>query len=101
MLERLMLTFRGAVCSFDGIAGNNRIIFAAKPERRGDGRAMRTVRLVRWRRAAGLAFLNRLLPAWQLWRLRRLSAPPAADRHSPWATILLLISSLLVQNQHD
>lgn len=73
MLERLMLTFRGAVCSFDGIAGNNRIIFAAKPERRGDGRAMRAVRLVRWRRAAGLAFLNRLLPAWQLWRLRRLS----------------------------
>ena len=73
MLARLMLTFRGAVCSFNGIAGNNRIIFAAKPERRGDGRAMRAVRLVRWRRAAGLAFLNRLLPAWQLWRLRRLS----------------------------
>ena len=74
MLERLMLTFRGAVCSFDGIAGNNRILFAAKPDQLGAGRAVRVVRLVRWRRIAGLTFLNRLLPAWQLWRLRRQSA---------------------------
>ena len=75
MLARLMLTFRGAVCHFDGIAGNNRIIFAAKPEQGqgADGRAVRVVRLVRWRRVCGLAFLNRLLPAWQLWRLRRQS----------------------------
>ena len=75
MLARLMLTFRGAVCHFDGIAGNNRIVFAAKPEhgQGADGRAVRVVRLVRWRRGCGLAFLNRLLPAWQLWRLRRQS----------------------------
>ncbi|APA69047.1 MULTISPECIES: transferase spermidine synthase [unclassified Janthinobacterium] len=71
MLERLMLTFRGAVCSFDGIAGNNRIIFAARPDKLGAGRALRVVRLARWRRACGMGFLNRLLPAWQLWRLRR------------------------------
>ena len=29
--------------------------------------------LVRWRRMAGLAFLNRWLPALQLWRVRRQS----------------------------
>ena len=73
MLARLMLTFRGAVCHFDGIAGNNRIVFAAKPEQGADGRAVRVVRLVRWRRICGLAFLNRWLPAWQLWRVRRRS----------------------------
>ena len=73
MLARLMLTFRGAVCQFDGIAGNNRIIFAAKAGQGAGGRAVRTVRLVRWRRLCGLAFLNRWLPAWQLRRLRRQS----------------------------
>ena len=73
MLARLMLTFRGAVCQFDGIAGNNRIIFAAKAGQGAGGRAVRTARLVRWRRLCGLAFLNRWLPAWQLRRLRRQS----------------------------
>ena len=76
MLNRLMLTFRGLVCSFDGIAGNNRIIFAAKPERQQPGRAARTVRLVRWRALLGLGFLNRLLPAWQLWRMQRRHGKP-------------------------
>ena len=76
MLGRLMLTFRGQVCHFDGIAGNNRIIFAAKPERAQPGRAVRMVRLVRWRALFGLGFLNRLLPAWQLWRLQRRQRPP-------------------------
>ncbi|KAB8044307.1 spermine/spermidine synthase domain-containing protein [Janthinobacterium aquaticum] len=70
MLARLMQIFHGAVCHFHGIAGNNRIIFAARPECAAPGRAMRVTRLVRWRRLLGMGFLNRLLPGWQLWRLR-------------------------------
>ena len=83
MLARLMLTFRGAVCHFDGIAGNNRINFAAKPGRDTPGRALRVVRLVRWRRLARMAVLNRLLPPWQLWRLRRRSRQAAPGETRP------------------
>lgn len=73
MLARLMQIFRGAVCHFHGIAGNNRIIFAARPHSLAPGRAVRVVQLVRWRRLLGMGWLNRFLPRWQLWRLRRRS----------------------------
>lgn len=73
MLARLMQSFDGAVCHLHGIAGNNRIVFAAVPAAGAAGRAVRLARLVRWRRLLGMGWLNRLLPAWQLWRLCRRS----------------------------
>ncbi len=73
MLGRLRLTFRQRVCWFDGIAGNNRILFAVNADA-GAGapsRALRVQRLVALRRRFGLAFLNPLLARLVVRRLSR------------------------------
>lgn len=72
LLGRLRLTFEQRICWFDGIAGNNHIIFAV---RGGTGEqvapALRMQRLVARRRKFGLAFLNRLLARLVVRRLSR------------------------------
>ena len=73
MVTRLKHCFHGAVCHFTGIAGNNRIIFAARAGSHEPGRAVRLARLVRWCSLPGMGWLNRLLPRWQLRRLCRSS----------------------------
>ena len=68
MLRRLGFVFARRLCWFDGIAGNNRIIFAVK-----DGihpsRALRMQRLVALRQRLGFNFLNRLLARLVVYRL--------------------------------
>ncbi|HAT29794.1 MAG TPA: transferase spermidine synthase [Janthinobacterium sp.] len=76
MLGRIETTFRGHVCGFDGIAGNNHIVFAVNGDAARPSRATRVRRLVAWRRFAGLGFLNRLLARLLVRRLSRRGAPP-------------------------
>ena len=81
MLARLDLLFDARLCWFDGVAGNNRIVFAVKaaagqadalrpPQAR---RAVRLQRLVARRAGAGSGWLNRLLVRAILAWLRRRS----------------------------
>jgi spermidine synthase len=66
MLARLALMFDERVCRFDGVAGNNRILFAVKAAPGADaapGRALRVQRRVARRNGSGSALLNRLLVA--------------------------------------
>lgn len=76
MLARLRLMFNERVCWFDGVAGNNRLLFAVKAPARLDSdaalpRALRVQRWVAGRNGLGLASLNRLLTravlAWCRW----------------------------------
>jgi len=74
MLERLGQAFGRRVCWFDGIAGNNHILFAVRPARAPGAarRALRVQRLVARRRGLGLGLLNRLLArAVVAWLARR------------------------------
>ena len=71
MLGRLRLTFRGRVCCFDGIAGNNRILFAVHGGAGAPARALRVQRLVALRGRLGLAFLNGWLARLVVRRLSR------------------------------
>ena len=70
MMRRLDLTFGRRVCRLDGVAGNNRIVFAVKD---GAGapvaRALRVMRLLLVRRHLGLAFLNPLVVRLLVWLL--------------------------------
>lgn len=62
MLARLGLAFDACLCRFDGVAGNNRILFAIRAPAAGPpGRALRVQRLVARRNGLGGALLNRLL----------------------------------------
>ncbi|MEC5160431.1 MULTISPECIES: hypothetical protein [unclassified Janthinobacterium] len=85
MLGRLRLTFRNRLCWFDGIAGNNRILFAVNEATGGafaaPSRALRVLSLVEWRRRFGLAFLNPLLARLVVRRLSR--AAPQRPRRPP------------------
>ncbi|MET3131252.1 spermidine synthase [Oxalobacteraceae bacterium GrIS 1.11] len=76
MLGRLRLTFRSRICWFDGIAGNNRIVFAVNDTLQ-PSRALRVQRLVALRRKFGLAFLNTLLAHLVVRRLSGKNAPRA------------------------
>ena len=72
---RIGAAFDGRVCQFDGIAGNNHILFALRTAGRPSPalarRAARHARLARWR-GLGLAPLNRLLAqALVAWLARR------------------------------
>ncbi len=80
MLARLGRAYGGRLCQLDGVAGNNRIVFALKPARAdgdgratpgrpGPGRAELMRRLIVWRRPLGLHWLNRLLIDWMICRL--------------------------------
>ncbi len=64
MVERLRLMFDDRVCRFDGVAGNNRILFAVKAAPGpgpGARRALRTQRWVARRNGSGNGWLNRML----------------------------------------
>ena len=70
MLGRLRLAFDGRICQFDGIAGNNRIIFAVQRGAAQHGAVPRALRVQQWVAAGhglglglglGLGILNRLL----------------------------------------
>ena len=78
MLGRLHLTFRGRVCCFDGIAGNNRILFAVHGGPGAALRALRVQRLVALRGWLGLPFLNPWLARLVVRRLSRGGAARAA-----------------------
>lgn len=73
MLGRLRRVFAGQLGWFDGIAGNNRVLFAVKPGRPGapPSRPLRVLRRVNWWRRIGPGFLNRLLASLVVARLRR------------------------------
>ncbi|WP_317205355.1 transferase spermidine synthase [Janthinobacterium sp.] len=71
MLGRLRLTFRGQICWFDGIAGNNRIVFAVNAAAGAPARPLRVRRLVLLWRRCGLAFLNGALARLLVRRLSR------------------------------
>lgn len=72
LLGRLRLTFEQRICWFDGIAGNNHIIFAVRADGAGHSApALRMQRLVAGRRKFGLGFLNRLLAQLVVLRLSR------------------------------
>ena len=79
MLARLRRAFADRVSWFNGIAGNNRILFAVQ---RPDGAsgppspALRMHRLVTWRRRFGCGFLNRWLARLVVLRLSRHGAAP-------------------------
>jgi spermidine synthase len=75
MLARLRHAFAQRLCWLDGVAGNNRIIFALKPGADAQARAPRMQRLLRRRSALGLYFLNRILVRWLVWRLQRPERP--------------------------
>ncbi|TFW35680.1 transferase spermidine synthase [Massilia horti] len=82
MLARLRLAFGHRICWFDGIAGNNRILFAARPGPH-DTRAQRMQRLVARRNGLGMGLFNRLLARLVvLWLERRAAWPsPRRGRH--------------------
>ncbi|MES2129917.1 MAG: transferase spermidine synthase [Pseudomonadota bacterium] len=68
MLARMALIFDGKVCWFDGIAGNNRVLFAlrqAPPQ----SRAAHTFAWVARRNGLPAGWLNRLLARWTVFRL--------------------------------
>jgi spermidine synthase len=72
MLGRLRQAFQGRICSFAGIAGNNRILFAVK----GGGNSPALAMQQKVARSGGLALpllnplLNRLLAHWIVLKLR-------------------------------
>ncbi len=63
MRARLDLMFDGRLCHFDGVAGNNRILFALKAGVGAVNPALRLQRLLGRRNGSGSALLNRLLVA--------------------------------------
>jgi spermidine synthase len=72
---RIARAFRGRVCDFAGIAGNNHLLFAVRADDGGShagGHAARLQERVARRRGLGFSFLNRLLAralvAWLAWR---------------------------------
>jgi spermidine synthase len=74
MLARLGLMFDGRVCRFEGVAGNNRILFAVKDAPAAGaapGRALRMQRRVARRDGSGSVVLNRLLVRALVWWLAR------------------------------
>jgi spermidine synthase len=74
MLARLGLMFDGRVCRFEGVAGNNRIVFAVKDapgHAQAPGRALRLQRLLARRNGSGSVLLNRLLVRSLVWWLAR------------------------------
>lgn len=88
MLARLDLMFDGRVCRFDGVAGNNRILFAVKAapgEHAHPPRALRVQRWVARRNGSASGALNRLLnrllvSALPHWLARRQSVPKSNKR---------------------
>jgi len=68
MVRRLGQAFQGRICSFTGIAGNNRILFAVA----GGGRTPALAMQQKVARTGGLALplLNKLLARWIVWKLR-------------------------------
>ncbi|MES2263210.1 MAG: fused MFS/spermidine synthase [Pseudomonadota bacterium] len=74
MLRRLRQCFRQRICWFDGIAGNNRLIFAIKTAEPGapasPAPALRMQQRIARRRGLGLALANRWLARWIVFRLR-------------------------------
>ena len=68
MLARMELIFDGKVCWFDGIAGNNRVLFALKQPAPGS-QAERTFAWVARRNGLPARWLNRLLAHWTVARL--------------------------------
>ena len=75
LVGRVANAFRGRVCDFAGIAGNNHLLFAVRagdPGSQACDRAARLQKRVSRRRGLGLPFLNRLLArslvAWLAWR---------------------------------
>ena len=66
LLARLQLAFDGRLCRFDGVAGNNRVVFAIKAPFKaapGASAALRMQRRVARRNGLGAGLLNRLLVA--------------------------------------
>jgi len=88
MLARLDLMFDGRVCRFDGVAGNNRILFAVKAAPGDLARAPRALRVQRWvarRNGSASGPLNRLLnrllvAALPRWLARRHAVPKSNNR---------------------
>jgi spermidine synthase len=85
MLARLSLMFDARLCRFDGVAGNNRIVFAVKAAPGKLARPPRALRVQRWvarRNGSGSSLLNRLLVAavlrWLVW-----GSPATKRQHSP------------------
>ena len=68
MLRRLRQAFDGRICWFNGIAGNNRILFAVKGG--GLSPALAMQQKVARSHGLGLPILNRLLAHWTVMRLR-------------------------------
>lgn len=68
LLRRLRLAFEGRICWFNGIAGNNRILFAVKGG--GHSPALAMQQKVARSHGLGLPILNRLLAHWTVLRLR-------------------------------
>jgi spermidine synthase len=68
MLRRLRRVFDNRICSFTGIAGNNRIVFAVKGG--GDTPALAMQQKVARTGGLALPLLNRLLAHWIVLRLR-------------------------------
>jgi spermidine synthase len=74
MLARLRGVFQRRICWLNGVAGNNRIIFAVKPAIGKPSPPLRMQRLLAWRAGFGLNFLNRLLVRLLVRRLSRATA---------------------------
>ena len=73
LVGRITRAFRGRVCDFAGIAGNNHLLFAIRADRGpAGGPAARLQERVARRRGLGFGVLNRLLAralvAWLAWR---------------------------------
>jgi spermidine synthase len=72
LVARLAGAFDGRLCTFDGIAGNNHLLFAVKAARGARPRAARVLDLVARRQGLGAGWLNRLLArALVAWLARR------------------------------
>jgi spermidine synthase len=61
LVARLAAAFDGRLGWFDGIAGNNHLLFAVKAARGARPRAVRVLDLLAWRHGLGAGWLNRLL----------------------------------------
>jgi spermidine synthase len=68
MVRRLRQTFAGRICTFRGIAGNNRILFAVHGGAPSPALAMQ--RKVARTNGLALPLLNHLLARWVVWKLR-------------------------------
>ncbi|QYF93644.1 transferase spermidine synthase [Massilia sp. PAMC28688] len=74
-MARLGLIFNDHVCRLTGVAGNNHVVFAVKAASGAAGEllpAVRRARRLARRRGPVAGWRNRLLVAWQMWRLGRL-----------------------------